>query len=151
MKELIKDGLILLSTAQECMADVADKMAQWDNSQLIMEDSAFTSMNVSDVVINMSKEGSLLVDRLLECCTLMVENPTIIEKQKVTSVLHEIINLFQKISKAAEKVNEISHKIEGEAAIQREIEENIKKSLSYVTEGIDKAVAGADLLLSGDC
>ncbi|MDD3172280.1 MAG: hypothetical protein PHF63_01200 [Herbinix sp.] len=148
MKKTINDRLILLATAQECMADVADKMVQWDKSQLIMEKSAFDSMNVSDEVLRLSKEGSVLVDRLIESCQAMLENPNAVEHQKMSVVLEEIYKVFYNISVASTNVSMISHKIEKEAAAQKDIEEELKEVLVGVSESIDSAVACAELILA---
>lgn len=148
MKNMIEDRLILLAQAQECMADVADQMAKWDKSQLAMEKSAFTSLNVSDKILNWSREGSLLVGRLLECCRSIMTNPSPEENKKMEVVLEEIHQVFLRISQASANVNEISHKIEGEAAVQKEIEEGIKASLVMVGESLDSAIACAEMVLA---
>lgn len=148
MKDIMKDRLIQLATAQEFMADVADKMTRWDKSQLVMEKSAFESLNYSDEVLNLSKEGSSLVARLLECCQAVVKSPGVIEQKKMTSVLEEIHDMFNKINEASSNINEIAHKIEGEAAIQKEIEEDIKISLIEVGESVDAAAACAEFIMA---
>lgn len=148
MKDFMKDRLILLATAQECMTEVADKIAKWDNSQLIMEKSAFESLNYSDDVMNYSKNGSILVGRLLECCQSLLKNPCSVEQMKMEAVLEELLNDFQRIREASTHINEIAHRIEAEAATQKEIEENIKKSLASVSESVDTAAACAELTMT---
>jgi|GEM_PF-733379 hypothetical protein len=148
MKDLMKDRLINLANAQEFMADAADKMAKWDQSQLVMENSAFESLNLSDEVLNLSKNGSQMVGRLLECMQSMLENPCELEHEKVKVVLEELISSFGRIDGASVNLNEISHRIEAEAAIQREIEEGIKKTLNEVAESIDSATACVEFLMS---
>jgi hypothetical protein len=148
MRNTIEDRLVLLAKAQESMTDVADIMTRWDNSQLIMEKSAFESLNVSDEVLNLSREGSLLVGRLLECCRSLMKNPSPEESRKMAAVLEEIHEVFFDISQASSNVNDISHRIEAEAESQKEMEEEIRSSLARVGESLDSAIACAELVLA---
>lgn len=148
MKDMINERLILLATAQESMMDVTEMMSQWDNSQLLTEKSAFDSMNVSDAVLNMSKEGGRLVGLLEECCSEIAVGTSAEKYLKMTALLEEIRNLFHNITEASASVNDISHKIEGEVAHQKEIEENIKNHLNSVGESLDSAVACAELMMA---
>lgn len=148
MKEMMKDRLIQLATAQQFMVDVAAEMVRWDKSQLVMEKSSFEALNLSDEVLNLSKEGSMLVGRLLECCHSIVKNPCDIEKKKITAVLGEIHDVFSKINDASANINEISHRIEGEAAAQKELEEGVKKTLHEVGETIDTAAACTEFIMA---
>lgn len=146
--QIINDRLILLATAQECMADISDKMIKWENSQLSVEKDAFDALNVSDKVLKLSKEGSTLVEILLECCHSLMKNPSPEEKKKMAAVLEEIHTVFGNISDASSSISEISHKIEGETAVQKETADNLKKLLSYVSESIDFVVASAELAIA---
>lgn len=148
MKSTIEDRIKLLAAAQENMSYVADQIADWDKSQLTMEKSAFDSMNVSDNVLNLSKEGSRLVDRLLECSCEIMKYPTPEENKKVAAVLEDIHKVFGNISRASMSVSEISHKIEGEAAAQKEMQEEIRRSLSQVSDSLDSAIACAEMVLA---
>lgn len=148
MRDLMKDNLIVLANAQEFMAEVADKMAKWDNSQLVMEKSAFESLNLSDEVLNLSKNGVDLVGRLLECCHSLVENPCAVEQSKVKAVLMELLASFDKITESSANINEIAHSIEAEAAVQRDLEGEIKKSLTGLNESIDTAAACAEFIMT---
>jgi hypothetical protein len=148
MTNMIKDRLIFLATAQECLADVTEKMDRLDEAQFVMENSAFEAMNVSDKVLNFSKDGSLLAGKLMECCSTVAINSCDEEKQKLISVLGEIHELFRNISAATVELNEISHRIEREAASQKEIQDDIKKAHASVKESLDSAVACAELVLT---
>ncbi len=148
MKDIINERLILLATAQECMMDVADMMDQWDSSQLMTEKSAFESVNVSDNILNMSKEGNRLVSLLQECCNEITVGTTADKYLKMTALLEEIKNLFQNIMEASNSSNVISHMIEGEVALQKTIEEDIKNHLTNVCESLDIAVARAELIMT---
>jgi methyl-accepting chemotaxis protein len=123
-------------------------MELWDQSQLAMEKSAFEGLNISDRVLNMSKEGTYLTDKLQEyykkcSCGLKPD-----DKRKIQLILNEIECIFHGIKAASAEVNEISHTIEGETAHQKEIKEDIQKSLHEVRESIDSAVACAELMLA---
>lgn len=148
MKDLISERLILLATAQESMMDVSEMMSQWDSSQLLTEKNAFDSMNVSDAVLNMSKEGERLVGLLEECCSEIAVGASAEKYLKMTALLEEIWNLFHSITEASAKVNDISHKIEGEVAYQKEIEENIKNHLNSVGESLNSALACAEMMMA---
>lgn len=148
MKDMINERLILLATAQESMNDVADMMSQLDSSQLMTEKIAFDSVNVSDKVLNMSKEGSRLVELLQDCCSEASVGTTADKYLKMTAMLSEIRNLFQNITEASAQANDISHKIEGEVANQKEIEEHIKCQLGQIVDSIDSAVACAEFMLA---
>ena len=66
MKELLNERLILLATTQEQMTKITDMMEQWSDSQQNTEKDAFDAMNVSDHVLNSTKEGKKLLDLLEE-------------------------------------------------------------------------------------
>ena len=149
MKDLISERLILLATAQESMMEMTDRMDQWGNSQLSLEKSAFDCLNISDKVLNLSKEGNLLVKKLQECCLAMMNNPNEnTYKQNMKDVLAELHGVFSNITETSAYVNEISHQIEGEVAVQKEMEVVIKNTFNHVSESIDSALACAELMLA---
>lgn len=148
MKDKLKERLILLATAQECMTDVTDMMDQWNSSQLNTEKSAFDSINMADHVLNMSKEGKRLIDLLQECCNEIIVGATADKYLKMTALLEEVKNLFHKINEASAAANDISHKIEGEVAFQKVIGEGIKGNLTLVSESIDSALACAEFIMA---
>lgn len=148
MKDFMKDNLIVLANAQEFMTEIADNMTVWDNSQLVMEKSAFESLNLSDEVLNLSKNGVDLVGRLLECCHSLVENPCAVEQSKVKAVLKELLASFDRIIESSVNINEISHSIEAQAAVQKDLEEEIKKSIAGVSESINAAAACAEFIMT---
>ena len=148
MRDMISEKLIQLATAQGCMTDVADMMEHWANSQLNTEKIAYESLNESDKVLNMSKEGYRLIELLQDCCKEISAGTTADKYLKMTALLEEIKNLFQNINEATSTVNDISHKIEGEVAFQKEIEEEIRSHLVHVGESLDIAVACAELTLA---
>jgi hypothetical protein len=149
MKDMVNERLILLATAQECMTGVADMMDLWDKSQSIVEKSTFETMNVSDKILNLSKEGNRLIEKIQNSYrgSLASLNPD--ETQKVNIVLEKVQGLFDTILENASIANDISHNLENEVAIQREIEEGIRQSLSRVGESVDSAVACAEFVMAG--
>jgi hypothetical protein len=148
MKDINSERLILLATAQECMTDLADMIDQWDKSQLIVEKSTFETMNVSDKILNLSKEGNRLVEKIHDTYRGSLTSLNSIETQKVNSFLEEVQGIFYNILENALTANEISHNLEEEVAVQREIEEGIKQSCRLVGESIDTAVACAELMIA---
>lgn len=156
MKNMLNEKLALLSTAQECMMDVADILEQLDNSQVFIEKSAYDSMNVSDKIVNLSKEGNQMLEKLQEhfnICNVTMGSAvsTVIsreEAQKMNALLQEIYFLLHNILTDAARANEISHQIEAEAAHQREIEDNFRNSICGIREGIDSTAACAEFLLA---
>ena len=148
MNNTLKDRLILLAAVQESMAAASDKMAEWDKSQLIMEKSAFDSLNLSDHVMKLSGEGSMLISRLLECCQSVVKNPSIAEQKKMIAVLEEIHDVFHKINEDSFSISEISHTIEAEAAAQRYLEESIRSELAEADVNIKTVAACAEFAMA---
>ncbi len=147
MKDTIHERLILLATAQECMANVSDKMKHWDDSQLIMEKSSFEMMNVSDDILKLTREGSSLAGKLLECCHRMKVNEETY-KQNVAGDLEALYQVFCKISDASSSVSELAHKLECEADIQKGMEETIKNCLGYVGECIASVLADEEMVIA---
>ncbi len=149
MKDLVSERIVLLAKAQECMVEITEKMDQWEDSQMVLEKSAFDCLNVSDKVLNLSNEGNLLVEELQECCRTMIKNPDkVIDKQKIAEVISEIHGIFNNITETSASVNEVAHKIEGVVAVQRDIEESIKAASVHVSGSIDEALACAEMMLA---
>lgn len=148
MEEMVNERLILLATAQECMTDVTEVMEQWESSQLILEKSAFESMNITDKILNLSKEGDFLVKRLQSCYLEPFAGTKAEDTGEITALLEETQGLFNNILEASITGNEISHNIERETALQKEFEEVIKCCLCQVNESIDSAVACTEFILA---
>ena len=148
MKEMLNERLILLAAAQECMTDVADMIEQWDKSQLIVEKSTFETMNVSDTILNLSKEGNILIKKIKERYRASLVSLNVEDTQKVNAFLEQVQGLFHNIVDNASKANEISHKLEAEVAVQREIEDGIKRAYVRVCESVDSAVACTEFVLA---
>jgi len=148
MEDMINKRLILLATAQECMTAVVEVMEQWDSSQLILEKSAFESMNITDKILNLSKDGKFLVKRLQNCYGETFTGTKTEYAREITALLEEAQGLFNNILEASITGNEISHNMERETALQKEIEEGLKCSLCQVNGSIDSAVACAEFILA---
>lgn len=148
MKDMVKERLLLLATAQECMIGVTDKMEQWEKSQKVTENNAFEAMNAMDKVLNMSREGERLIQKLGETCKEGKSSMDSAEYIKLMSCIEELQNLFQSINETSTVTNDLSHHIEEEVTKQKDLEEEIKKSLHSVGESIDSAVACAEFMLA---
>jgi hypothetical protein len=148
MRNKLNEKLLVLANAQERMTYVSDIMEQWDNSQFNAEKIAYESINLADSVLNMSKEGCRLSLLLEECCKEMSMGTSADKYLRMTAFLEEIKSLFQNISEATTVENEICHQMEEEIANQRELQENIKSTLSQIGESLDVSVASTELILS---
>lgn len=148
MKDMISERLVHLASAQESMADIVDKAEQWVKSQLQMEKIAYESLNASDTILNLSKEGNLLVELLQKHYNDVSLDISGEQYPKISLLLDEVKLLFHKINHAAANANEFSHEVEGEVAFQREIGEVMKKNMLNVGESLDCAVACIELLMT---
>ena len=119
-----------------------------ENSQLITEKIAYESLNTSDKVMNMTKEGYRLIELLQESCKDVAVGTSAEKYLKMMALLEEIKNLFHNINGAAVVISDISHKIEGEVATQKVIEEDIKDQLVHVSESLNLAVACAEMVMT---
>lgn len=145
MKDLLNERLIFLATAKENMMYVSDMMDQWDNSQLHTEKNAFEIINMSDEVFNLSKEGSLILSLIQECCYENSVTPSAENYLKLKTLLTEISLAFQNIIVASSAINDVAHKLEEEVAFQKEFEEGIKNHLTLINENIETSVACAEM------
>jgi hypothetical protein len=146
MKEMLCEKIAQLGSAQECMAGVSDRIEQWEHSQLILEKSAFTDINTSDKILNLSMKGATLIDNLHTELDTSVSNTY--STETLEPILMEIKQLFDQILSQAKEANDIAHKLELEVALQREIGEGMKSNLLTVGESLDAAVACAEFILA---
>ncbi len=150
MKDEIRERLILLASAQECMTNVTTKMEAWDASQLTMEKSAYEIMNTSDDVLRFTREGSLLAGKLMDCCRSLMDNPCmdIIKNKDMAGVLEELNQVFANISEASAGVSDLAHKLEEEVEVQKELEESVKICLGNVGECVNSVLACEELVMA---
>ncbi len=141
----IEDDLILLSSIRESMADVTDKLKKWDATQTTIEQGAYESMNASDTVLNLSKVGSFLVDKLRECCNELVTNPGEESTKMIKNSLEELATTFTHITLASSIINDKAHTIEKNVADLKEIEEGATTSVHKMSETLDEVIASAEL------
>jgi hypothetical protein len=148
MKDMMKEKVVILAKAQQSMADITDRFEEWDNSQLIVEKSAFTAMNVSDTILNLSKEGNCLVETLRNYYGERHIGAEAEDIRKITALLKDVQGLFHDILVNANEANDTAHDLEIEIARQSAIEEGIKMSIDLVNEGLDSAAACAEFMLA---
>lgn len=146
MKDMLCQKVAQLGAAQECMVDVADRIEQWEHSQLILEKSAFTAINTSDKILDRSMKGTSLLDNLHT--ELNTSTGKTYSKETLEPILKEIQLLFDQILSQAKEANEIAHNLELEVALQREIGEGMKYNLGTVGDSLDAAVACAEFILA---
>lgn len=148
MKNMSNEGLLLLANAQESMRELSNRMEQWNESHLNIEKHAYESMNISDQVLNLSREGNQLLTSLQEQYNrnCMCKNNE--ECLKLGRIMDEVKKLFGQIEKVSYTVNDISHKMEEEIAIQKELGEGIQLNLDTINEGLETSVAYAELMFS---
>ena len=150
MKDMMQEKLVHLAAAQTCMMNVADGMEEWSERQLNTEQTAYESLNASDMVLNLSKEGNRLVELLQGCCSEISKGTSTEKYLKMSSLMEEIKNLFQNINTVIKKVNDNSHIIEEEIAKQKDIENDIQQNLLEVKDCLDCAVACVELLMADE-
>jgi len=148
MKDMISERLVLLSTAQERMTNMGDLIKRLDSSHLFIEKSAFDSMNVSDKILNLSREGNQKVEKLQKFFDEKLKTCNAKEIQKVMTQLQAIQFLFHNILTDAIQANEITHHLEAEVAFQREIGDTVINSIDEIKESIDSAAACAEFMLA---
>ncbi|MBP1755472.1 MAG: hypothetical protein H6Q59_1870 [Firmicutes bacterium] len=148
MKEIGDQRLVHLATAQECMFDVTKKIEQWESSQLVLEKNAFDTMNMSDTILNLSKEGTQLVEQLQEYFLIGMAEAREEEIKLVASLLLDIQGMFDRIVDHSFCANETAHILEAEVAEQREIGEGMKDRVGMVIDNIDAAAACEEFLFA---
>lgn len=148
MKEEISDKLKLLAKSQEYLIEITEMMNQWNSSQLFLEKTMFDSLNNSDRVLNLSREGRQLSAKLLKCCNSLNEKADSNVINILKEVAEETEEIFTKLVSTSKKANEITHNLEEQINCQRQASDNIEDSVEYITESVDQAVACAEFLLS---
>lgn len=148
MKNMICEKLVQLGAAQECMVEVADQIEQWEHSQLILEKSAFTSINTSDRILNLSVNGTDLVENLHNKLVSVLKGSLTGSMEKIEPMLQEIQVLFDRILGQAKEANDIAHQLELEVALQREIGDGMKSKIGTINDSLEAAVACAEFILA---
>jgi len=123
-------------------------MEQWDSSQLLLEKSTFDSINTSDKVLNLSKEGNKLTTRLQDCYQNISSGFDPEAANNMQTIILELQNTFQTIIEHASAANDISHFLEMEVAFQREVGDRMKDSVCHLCDSLDSATASAEFLLA---
>jgi len=148
MKDIANQRLIYLATAQESIFDVTKLIENWEQSQSILEKNAFDTMNLSDTVLNLSKEGTKLVERLQEHFLTGMKDAREDEIKLVASLLQEILGMFDRIVDHSFCANETAHILENEIAKQQEIGEDMKTQVCKVIDNIDSCAACEEFLFA---
>lgn len=148
MRKMIKERLVQLSSAQEAMRGISGVMEHWNESLALLEKNAFDAINVSDKVLNLSKEGQNLIARLQDgyksCVSRCPEHA-----KEIHEIMEQLKSVFIDVFDASVKVSEISHDLEHESSIQKEIKDGLVKTIGTVNESIDSAIAYAEFLIAG--
>ncbi len=148
MKELSNQRLVHLATAQESILEVTKLIEKWEQSQLVLEKNAFDTINMSDTVLNLSKEGTKLVERLQEYFQIGMNKAREEDIKLVASLLQEIQGMFDHIVDHCVCANETAHNLENEVAKQQEIGEEMKTRVCRVVDDIDSVVACEEFLFA---
>lgn len=148
MKEEISDKLKLLAKSQEYLIEITEMMNQWNTSQLFLEKTMFDSLNNSDRVLNLSREGRQLSAKLLECCNNLNDKTDSNVVHILREIAEETEQIYTNLVSASKKANEIAHNLEEQISCQRQASENIEDSLEYISDSVDQAAACAEFLLS---
>jgi hypothetical protein len=148
MKDMINDRLLQLAAAQNSVIDLSICIDQWEQSQLMLEKSAFEAMNTADKILNLSKEGFSLVDQLQNHFLKGMEHIHSEQLEQVRTLFGNLHALYQQILENAHLANETAHDFEVEVATQREIGENMLKSVSCIGESVEAALACAEFIIA---
>jgi uncharacterized protein YoaH (UPF0181 family) len=148
MKDLANQRLVHLATAQESIFEVTKLIERWEQSQLVLEKNAFDTMNMSDTILNLSKEGTKLVERLQEYFLTGMADSREEDIKLVASLLEEIQLMFDRIVDISICANETAHILENEAAKQQEIGEDMRTQFCRVVDDIDSVVACEEFLFA---
>ena len=146
MKEIANQRLVQLATAQENIFDVTALIEKWEQSQAVLEKNAFDTMNMNDTILNLSKEGTKLVERLQEYFLTGMEDAREEDIKLVASLLQEIQWMFDRIVDHSFCANETAHILENEVATQREIGDDMKTQVYKLLGNIDSCAACEELL-----
>lgn len=148
MKDIANQRLVHLATAQESIFDVTKLIEKWEESQTVLERNAFDTMNMSDTILNLSKEGTKLVERLQEYFLTGMADAREEDIKLVASLLKEIQGMFDAIVDYAFCSNETAHILENEVAEQREIGDDMKTNVCKVMDLIDTCAACEEFLFA---
>ncbi len=150
MKDMVYERLIELSFAQESLIQAGELMDKLCLSQQKIEKYSYEAMNITDTVLNLTKQGKLLVNKLKDGGCEYSENPCEVGKDNLIQLLDEMNQLLSNIMASAMSDNEILHSIEYTAADQCGITEELKNSICSVDNCINHAVACAELIMAKD-
>ncbi|MDF2908043.1 MAG: hypothetical protein K0R34_3364 [Herbinix sp.] len=148
MKDIANQRLVHLATAQESIFDVTKLIEQWEESQTVLEKNAFDTMNMSDTILNLSKEGTKLVERLQVYFLTGMADAREEDIKFVASLLKEIQGMFDRIVDHSFCANETAHILENEVASQREIGDGMKSNVCKVMDQIDSCAACEEFLFA---
>ena len=148
MKDIANQRLVYLATAQESIFDVTALIEKWEHSQAVLEKNAFDAMNLSDTILNLSKEGNKLVQRLQEYFLTGMADAREEDIRFVASLLQEIQGMFDRIVDHSFCANETAHILENEIATQREIGDDMKSRVCKVIDHIDSCAACEEFLFA---
>ncbi len=148
MKDISKQRLIYLATAQESIFDLTKYIEQWERTQSVLEKNAFDTMNINDKILKLSKEGSKLVERLQENVLAGAKASREEDIKTVAALLQELEETLKRIEEHTCCTNETVHILENEVVKQQEIGEAMKSQVCKVTDNIDSAVACEEFLFT---
>ncbi len=148
MKDIANQRLVHLATAQESIFDVTKLIEKWEQSQAILEKNAFDTMNMSDMVLNLSKEGTKIAERLQEHFLIGMTDAKEEEIKLVASLLQEILVMFDRIVDYSVCANETAHILDNEVASQQKIGDDMKTQVCRVIDHIDSCAACEELLFA---
>ncbi|MBB2184143.1 hypothetical protein H0486_14785 [Lachnospiraceae bacterium MD1] len=148
MKDMVNERLLLLSTAQESLMDIADILDQWEISQRLLEKNSFDLLNVSDRILDLAKEGNQLSSKLQNYSEEISQNQNEKSVEKTIEFINEIEEIIRNLHNVAKSISEVSHNLELEVVSQKEIEDELKDAVDHVSKSVDSAVACAEMVLA---
>ncbi|MDF2543992.1 MAG: hypothetical protein K0S47_3710 [Herbinix sp.] len=147
MIEHFQDKLKELGNTQECMCVIHNMMDQLEETQLKVETNAFEVLNNSDKTLNLIKEGNEILSKMQSACEPFMETTDNPSEKHMSILLDSLSSLFEKIMDSVNLAYHISHSMEQEVAIQKEITDRVRQSVTIINDSVDKAAACAELMM----
>lgn len=148
MRELINEKLKELASSKQHIDDITEIMTKWDSWQLSLEKTMFDSLNNSDRILNLSKEGRQLSSKLFDYCNSMDETSDNTALSEIKKIIEETKTVFSKLVITSKEASELSHKMEEGITFQRQASDEFIESVNQIKVNLDDAVACAEFLLT---
>lgn len=150
MKEIMQEKIIQLGIAQQSVVETVDIMNQLDQSNNLMEKSAYESMNATDTAKNLSVEGINIINQLKSLCYDHDHNPQETDHRNINRLIEQLTTIISGIKDAATEEVTTIHIIEKEVEYHGKLTKKLKHHFDILNESIGQAAAYAEFTLTMD-